>query len=625
MQLYKTVDEDNLIRIEDDEGAAITVSITGTAALILSLIVPKSDRREGVGTALVEAVSDTLLTRGIKRLGVDYPDSIDGFPEFLASAGFSQISSVPILSVNIRDLFSKSVVKRTILSELDGVNYVSLGDLGSDQLKDLFDLFIRMHLNIGNADVARFYYDASGVVYDENGRLEAFVLCSLDEDESQVHVDFLGGRGKGKPQFTLGAVRGMMRGLLEAGGERVFDTLTLVAANPAVNEILGRILNSQKNPQKTGNVIYAQKIIKEVNLEEEVEEAPDEDMDDEWKREIRHIPLQANIELKMPWIRHSYSEVSGVNEADFEEELSDEDEEAEGFQFEKDVDETEGLEYDDTVRITEGNLEQYQDCLDQVSASDMPRYYYRGLVALTDGVPHGVLVYELKNYEDEEDTEAEIKYLSIKDKEAGRRLLDEFRNEAVNDYVTREYFELTELSDLEKEVLKASGFLIKDGEGSDIVLTLKELKKNPVLSKKPKSYVQSIGALTKRQLQLGINNCLFYNRKGNLEDLGFLPGEWFEPDISSCVVSDGRITGLFLTHQRGDNRLSVDLIYAAGIEYRSDILYMMRHSLSEALKKYPADTEVIMRRHSKETRALTKKLFPGYSGRKVFAGERDGE
>ena len=38
MQLYKTVDEDNLIRIEDDEGAAITVSITGTAALILSLI-----------------------------------------------------------------------------------------------------------------------------------------------------------------------------------------------------------------------------------------------------------------------------------------------------------------------------------------------------------------------------------------------------------------------------------------------------------------------------------------------------------------------------------------------------------------------------------------------------------
>ena len=55
-----------------------------------------------------------------------------------------------------------------------------------------------------------------------------------------------------------------------------------------------------------------------------MEEAPDEDMDDEWKREIRHIPLQANIELKMPWIRHSYSEVSGVNEADFEEELSDE-------------------------------------------------------------------------------------------------------------------------------------------------------------------------------------------------------------------------------------------------------------------------------------------------------------
>ena len=55
MKLYKTYDSDGLIRIEDDGGSALTALKRGGVASVLSLFVPGGDRREGVGTALMEA------------------------------------------------------------------------------------------------------------------------------------------------------------------------------------------------------------------------------------------------------------------------------------------------------------------------------------------------------------------------------------------------------------------------------------------------------------------------------------------------------------------------------------------------------------------------------------------
>mgnify|MGYP007070009016 FL=1 len=232
------------------------------------------------------------------------------------------------------------------------------------------------------------------------------------------------------------------------------------------------------------------------------------------------------------------------------------------------------------------------------------------------------MVYELKNYEERSDREAEVTYLSIIDEEAGKRLLAEFISEVKKDSVKRTYFELEELSGLEETLLKDTGFSIEKREGCDIVLTLSELGDISVLSKKPKKYVKSIRSLSKKQFMRGINSCLFANRKGILEDLGILPAGWFERDISSCVVSDARVTGLFLIHLRGDDSLSLDLLYAAGAEYRSDILYMLRYSLAAAAKKYPAETKVVIKRHNKEVMMLTDRLFAGRPGRMVFAGER---
>ena len=184
MQFYKTVDRDDLIRIEDEEGSAVTVLTRGSYALLLSLVVPESDRREGRGTALLEVVAGILSARGIKKLEADYLDDIGGLSGFLRETGFSEGSFSPVLSVDLRTLLSKAVVKRAILSEVDGVEFVSLNDLDPDQWEEFFKSLTRKRLMIGNADIARFFYDASGLVYDARGRLEAFILCSLDEDEA---------------------------------------------------------------------------------------------------------------------------------------------------------------------------------------------------------------------------------------------------------------------------------------------------------------------------------------------------------------------------------------------------------------------------------------------------------
>ena len=624
MQLYKTFDENDLIRIEDDEGSSVTVHKRGDYALILSLFVPGSDRREGIGTALVEAACQALLSKGVHSLEVDYPDSLEGFGEFLKSTGFSEISSAPVLSVELKTILSKSVVKRIILSEVDGVNYVSLVDLNADQWEELFDSFTKKHLMIENSDVSRFFHDASGIVYDDHGNLQAFLLCSADEDEAVVHVDFLVGMGKGKPQYIMGVLRGMLIGLLEAGGERTFQTITLVAANPDINQILDRVFKDGESVSHAGNVVFASKQLEEIYDETEAEDALDPDLEDEWRREIRRVPLQTNIGLKMPWLRHM-EDKPAASEEKYEEETKEDSEERNFVRellFRKDEDETDGLEYTDTIRITTGNLDRFKDYLDEINAADLSRHFYRGLIALTDDSPCACLVYELKNYEEAEDTEAEITYFSVRDEEAGERLLSEFESEAGKARAKSIFFELPELSDLEKEVMEDIGFLIENREGQDLMLSLKELNAIPALSKKPKNYIKSIRTLPEKKLRLGINNCLFYNKKGALEDLGILPTDWFEQDISNCVLSDGKVTGLFLVHVRGDRSLSVDLLYAAGKEYQQDLLHMLRYGLAAALKKYPHETKVVVRRHNKEIRALTGKLFPGKSGRTVFAGER---
>ena len=107
-----------------------------------------------------------------------------------------------------------------------------------------------------------------------------------------------------------------------------------------------------------------------------------------------------------------------------------------------------------------------------------------------------------------------------------------------------------------------------------------------------------------------------------MEDILFLPKGWFDNEISSCVVTDSKVTGLLLLHKNEEEELYVDLLFSVGAEYKIDIVNLIRFSVSKAMEKYGPDTKVIIRRHSAETEALAKTLFPEKEGEKVVLGER---
>ena len=625
MQFYKTFDNNGFIRIENDGGSSLTVLKRGGSAFVLSLVVPEEDRGKGIGEALVEAVSRILTSRGVEKLEAGYPDRFEDYGKFLSDVGFSEVLSVPLISVPLKTLLSDPVVKLAIISKVEGAAYVSLADHEPAQLKELLDL-TRNRLLIDERDIDRFYGEASGIVYDNRGNMKAFLLCTVDEEESSIHVDYFAALEEGKPQYIMCAIRGFLAALLEAGGERAFKTITMVAANPYVNDLIRRNFKDKEITSPIGNAVFAEKMLNETGEDNNVEDVPDEDMVDEWRREVWRDPILANITLKFSWLWHKKEKLS-VNEEESEksdtktEVHADEQDHARESVFTKNEDEDGGLEYMDTVRITSDNLDRFKDYLDALSVSDLPRYYYRGLVAFDEDIPSAIMVYELKNLDSDDDTEARITYFSVKEEGAGRRLLSEYRCEAEKSSVKRTYFEFQELSDLEKEVLTSFGFSIQEREGQNLVFTLKDLSAVPILTKKSKDYVKSIKDVSEKELKNGINSFLSRNIKGSLEDLGILPFDWFEQDISSCVVSDEGVTGFFLTHVRGDNNLSIDFLRVAETGDKLDNLYMLRSGLAVALNKYPIETKVFVRRHNKEIWALLEKLLPDKSGKTVFAGE----
>ena len=625
MQFYKTFDNNGFIRIENDGGSSLTVLKRGGSAFVLSLVVPEEDRGKGIGEALVEAVSRILTSRGVKKLEAGYPDRFEDYGKFLSDVGFSEVLSVPLISVHLKTLLSDPVVKLAIISKVEGAAYVSLADHEPAQLKELLDL-TRARLLIDERDIDRFYGEASGIVYDNRGNMKAFLLCTVDEEESTIHVDYFAALEEGKPQYIMCAIRGFLAALLEAGGERAFKTITMVAANPDVNDLIRRNFKDKEITSPIGNAVFAEKMLNETGEDNNVEDVPDEDMVDEWRREVWRDPILANITLKFSWLWHIKEKLSVKEEesekSDTKTEVhADEQDHARESVFTKNEDEDGGLEYMDTLRITSDNLDRFKDYLDALSVSDISRYYYRGLVAFDEDIPSAIMVYELKNLDSDDDTEARITYFSVKEEGAGRRLLSEYRCEAEKSSVKRTYFEFQELSDLEKEVLTSFGFSIQEREGQNLVFTLKELSATPILTKKSKDYVKSIKDVSEKELKNGINSFLSRNIKGSLEDLGILPFDWFEQDISSCVVSDEGVTGFFLTHVRGDNNLSMDFLHVVETGDKLDNLYMLRSGLAVALNKYPIETKAFVRRHNKEIWALLEKLFPDKIGSTVFAGE----
>ncbi len=278
----------------------------------------------------------------------------------------------------------------------------------------------------------------------------------------------------------------------------------------------------------------------------------------------------------------------------------------------------------ETVRITEDNIDEYEDIIDPDVAENIGREYFRGIAVHkdVDEDPEAVLVWEYKNLEESRDTEAEITWCKVSNEQSGQKLLEEYTAEAAESEVVKSFYELPAGDEDARKCLTEAGFNETEKEGRDIMVTVEELSELSFVKKRIPPYVTAISELMVRQFRKGITNCVFSGRRGLLEDLEFLPMSWYDEDVSCCVQTDGKVNGFLLVNKTASGNLVIDFLFARDPDARINLVYMIRFAVNAASEKYPPETKVILRRHNEETWALVDKLFPNKKGINVCYGER---
>ena len=124
------------------------------------------------------------------------------------------------------------------------------------------------------------------------------------------------------------------------------------------------------------------------------------------------------------------------------------------------------------------------------------------------------------------------------------------------------------------------------------------------------------------QFWQGITNCVLHDKKGLMDDLAVMAKDWYDPQISCYVMTDGRINGFFLIHRTPSGILMPVLLTAIGPDSRLDLLNMLSYTINATVENYPADTKIEIRRHAEYVNALVSFLLPGRKGETVWTGSR---
>ena len=278
----------------------------------------------------------------------------------------------------------------------------------------------------------------------------------------------------------------------------------------------------------------------------------------------------------------------------------------------------------DIKTIFEGNIDNYSDFVDMDIAENMSRLYYRG-IACHDPIDDDVLsmlIWELKSVESDLDTGSELKWIYAADPSYISPLLEGYSKEAQNDNVRRTFFECEPPGEERENALKESGFSLEQTESRAVDVTVDDCKNLLIAKKKAPDFVQSIDFLSTQDFYQGLMNILFRYDDPALEDMAFLPKDWYEPTISCFTKTDGKVTGFLLVHPCPSGILVPVLLFAVGADSRINLIEMLRFSINAAAENYTGDTVIRIYRRNLEVKALSAKFFPDKNGEPAVAGER---
>lgn len=285
---------------------------------------------------------------------------------------------------------------------------------------------------------------------------------------------------------------------------------------------------------------------------------------------------------------------------------------------------TKPMEKQDAIRLTKRNQKQYESYFDPDALQNIERAYFRGLVIPDEtGNPEAAMIWEYREVDDEDDPISEIVWLRSEKESATERLLTGYETEMEKREVSRSYFELPLLSEKEEAVFRNAGYVLENRESRDIVTTVGELSARSFLMGLGTPSVVSLKDITEDQFHGGVTNCLFYEKKGLLEDLAFLTMDWFDAEVSSCYLRKDKVKGFLLAHRKPSGILMIDLLFASGTNAALNIYRLIRHTIRAAEKCYPPETKILIRRHNPRASRLAKLLLPGKHGELVTYGRKE--
>lgn len=277
--------------------------------------------------------------------------------------------------------------------------------------------------------------------------------------------------------------------------------------------------------------------------------------------------------------------------------------------------------------MAEHNKEYWMNSLHSDISEHIGRMFYKGIMVLDseETKVKGYLVWENKNIQKrEEPNQAELIDFYAEDEETAKSLLEAYSQEAKCEEIETTYFEARpEWDEVVMTSLRESGFELTEEEAREVSITIGELNRLSVMAKNlitPK--IVHLGELSMLQFRNGILNCVNSSIMGDLEDLVYLPVNWYEDKVSSCVLADGVVNGFLLVHKTTSGKLEVKLLYGSKQTSQLELLQMIQHSIIKGQECYDEDTQVVVKCCDDKAKELVKKLFQREQNKKAVWGSR---
>ena len=202
-----------------------------------------------------------------------------------AEKGISPEEGVPVISVKRLELLGSSAVKKSLNVVSKGMHCAPLGEIWNYQYDEIVAFLGKRHIEMTEERLDRFAPELSQIVYDDQERVRAVLLCTSDADGIFVHL-LLG--SSNAAEFIMTVLQGFIKAAMEKKANEN-DRIYMVAAQDMVAKLLRRMLDKKYQIEVLGRVHC-------LKTEEDAELAA------ACREEENKSLVQKNIGWKMAWV-----------------------------------------------------------------------------------------------------------------------------------------------------------------------------------------------------------------------------------------------------------------------------------------------------------------------------------